>query len=217
MPLPFGDHLQTASNNAAGCRAVRGCERLREPLIPLNTGHDKMDARKLPQYVLAVAVFGAIGGSLIMAAPPPRDNVAKDNAVAPGATIPLRIGNSIPLSVRSNGVEWRGNTYHVVNLSSIQFELDKQTSRLKAEIKAAVMQFNNMDYDVSAAVFDAEGRLLGVARARCEVGRFWSVNVVTGNDTLSLDFGVSLDYVRAASFMVCVSNRKALTPDEWQK
>jgi hypothetical protein len=176
---------------------------------------ENMRVSKLLKYVLAVAALATIGGSLIMAAPQPRRNARKDQAAAPGPTIPLRIGPSIPLAVRSNGVEWRGDTYHIVSLSSIRFDLDKPTGRLKAEIKAAVMQFNNMDYDVSAAVFDAEGRLLGVARANCEVGRFWSVKVFTGNDTLSLDFGVSLDYERAASFMVCVSNRKVVTPDKW--
>ena len=38
-----------------------------------------------------------------------------------------------------------------------------------------------------------------------------------GAETISLDFGVSLDYVHAAAFMVSISKRKVLTPDDWQK
>ena len=35
--------------------------------------------------------------------------------------------------------------------------------------------------------------------------------------SIRLDFGVSLDYTRTASFAVSISNRKVLTPDEWEE
>jgi hypothetical protein len=35
--------------------------------------------------------------------------------------------------------------------------------------------------------------------------------------TITLDFGVSLNYARATAFAVSISNRKVMTPDEWQK
>ena len=110
-----------------------------------------------------------------------------------------------------------GNTYNLVSLSSIRFELDKQTSRLKADVEACEFYFDNVDYDVSAAVFDATGKLLGTARARCTLVRMWLGKVVSGADTLGLDFGVSLDYAQATTFMLSISKRKVLTPDDWQK
>jgi hypothetical protein len=45
----------------------------------------------------------------------------------------------------------------------------------------------------------------------------WAGGVETMAQTITLDFGVSLDYARAVAFVVSISNRKVLTPDEWQK
>lgn len=130
--------------------------------------------------------------------------------------IPWKLGSSIPLAVQSAGVAWRGDTYHLVRLGSITFDLDKNAC-LKADIQAGVTEFDNIDYDISGAVFDAAGQLLGSARAQCKVQRMWAGEVEVSAQTIRLDFGVSLDYTRAASFMVSVSNRKVLTPDEWEK
>ena len=78
-------------------------------------------------------------------------------------------------------------------------------------------EFDNVDYDISAAVFDAAGQMLGSARAQCKVQRMWAGNVCRTGRTITLDFGISSDYTRAAAFAVSVSNRKVLTPDDWQK
>jgi hypothetical protein len=128
--------------------------------------------------------------------------------------VPLKLGSSIPLAVRSAGVAWKGNTVHLVRLGSITFDLDKNDC-LKADIQAGVTEFDNVDYDISAAVFDAAGQMLGTARAQCKVQRMWAGEVEVSAQTIRLDFGVSLDYTRAAAFAVSVSNRKVLTPDEW--
>jgi len=88
---------------------------------------------------------------------------------------------------------------------------------LKADIQAGVTGFDDVDYDISGAVFDAAGQMLGTARAQCKVKRMWAGNVFMSPQTIRLDFGVSLDYTRAAAFAVSVSNRKVLTPDEWEK
>jgi hypothetical protein len=130
--------------------------------------------------------------------------------------LPLRMEALIPLSVQSAGVAWKGNTFQLVRLGSIKFELDTNDS-LKADIQAGVTGFDNVDYDVSGAVFDAAGQLLGSARAQCKVQRMWAGDVEVTAQTIRLDFGVSLDYARAASFMVSVSKRKVLTPDEWEE
>jgi len=94
--------------------------------------------------------------------------------------------------------------------------MDK-SNRLTAELQGGVTMFDDVDYDVSGAVFDAAGQLLGSARAQCKVQRAWAGKVAMKAQAVSLDFGVSLDYARAAAFAVCISNRKVLTPDDWQK
>jgi hypothetical protein len=164
-----------------------------------------------------VAISSLAVGSLIIAAPTPSENGMKKQGASARSALPLRFGRSIPLAIQSSGVEWRGNTYHLVGLGSIQFELDKQTGRLKADVKTGVTSFDDVDYDVGAAVFDAAGKLLGTARGKCSVRREWAGRVMMGAETVSLDFGVSLDYANAATFMVSISKRKVLTPTDWQK
>jgi hypothetical protein len=149
-------------------------------------------------------------------AAPPQDK-QDDGAGSSGSTIPLKLEHSIPLAVQSAGVEWRGGVYRLVELRSIRFELNQRTARLKAEIKAGVRTFDNVDYDVSVAVFDATGKLLGADRAVCSVPRIMHGRSTVLDRTINLDFGVSLDYSRAAAFMVGVSKRKVLTPDDWHK
>jgi hypothetical protein len=130
--------------------------------------------------------------------------------------VPLKLGSSIPLAVQSPGVAWKGNTFHLVRLGSITFDLDKNAC-LKADIQAGLTEFDDVDYDISGAVFDAAGQMLGTARAQCKVNRMWAGNGERTGRTIRLDFGVSLDYTRAAAFAVSVSNRKVLTPDQWEK
>jgi hypothetical protein len=166
--------------------------------------------------IIALGLFAIVGNSLI-AVPAPSPNETKKPEASPALTIPFNLGRPISLAVQSAGVEWRGNTYHLVGLGSIQFELDKQTSHLKADIKAGITGFDNVDYDVSVAVFDAAGKLLGAARSRCDVRTMWAGTVAIGAETISMDFGVSLDYAQAATFMVSISNRKVLTPEQWPK
>jgi hypothetical protein len=86
--------------------------------------------------------------------------------------VPLRLGSSIPLAVQSAGVAWKGSTFHLVRLGSITFDLD-QNDCLKADIQAGLTGFDNVDYDISGAVFDAAGQMLGSARAPCKVQRLW--------------------------------------------
>jgi hypothetical protein len=129
----------------------------------------------------------------------------------------LRFGTAIPVTVQSEGVEWKGFTYHLVELGSVQFNLDKKTAHLTAEIRAGLTSFDDVDYDVSAAVFDAAGQMLGAARTICHVDRLWLGKVLRTSQTITLDFGRSLDYPGATGFMLTVSKRKVLTPDDWQK
>jgi len=130
--------------------------------------------------------------------------------------IPLKFGTSIPLSIQSDGVEWKGHVYHLLGLGSIQFALEKGSDHLTAEIKAGATSFDDVNYDISGAVFNAAGRMLGAARAQCHVERLWLGHVLMSSQTITLDFGRSLDYPNATAFMLTVSKRKVLTPDDWQ-
>ena len=132
-------------------------------------------------------------------------------------SLPLVLDQRIPVSVSSHAVEWRSNTYHLVRLSSIQFKLDQPSGHLEAEVQADVTTFDNVNYDISAAVFDASGTLLGTARTECTVECTWLGKVLLTQEKLALDFGNSLDYADATSFMVSISRRHVLTPDQWQK
>jgi len=90
------------------------------------------------------------------------------NAPPPGAVtnlVPLKLGSSIPLAVQSPGVAWKGNTFQLVRLNSIRFDLAKNDV-LNADIQAGLTEFDDVDYDVSGAVFDAAGQMLGTARAQ---------------------------------------------------
>jgi hypothetical protein len=162
--------------------------------------------------VIALAI-SAIGGSAIAQQQSPETTKAPR---AVGKTIPLEYRRPIPLSVESAGVQWRGQDYHLVSLRSIQFHWDLYNSRLRAEVKADVRTFANAEYDVSAAVFDASGQLLGAARGRCDVPCIIEGKSTIFSKVVNLDFGVSFDYSRAASFMISISRRKVLTPDEWK-
>jgi len=168
------------------------------------------------RHLLAMCVLSALAtcGLLGMAANEPGQTERR--AVAVPNIEPLTLGASIPLSVQSAGVTWKGDTFHLVHLGSIKFDLDK-SDRLTADIQAGVTEFDNVDYDISAAVFDGAGQMLGSARAQCKVQRMWAGNVAQSARTITLDFGISSDYTRAAAFAVSVSNRKVLTPDDWEK
>jgi hypothetical protein len=169
-------------------------------------------------HISRLAVLLAVAG--IFNLPPwrliaePSSNVAPTGAIR--NLIPLKWGSSIPLAFQSADVKWKGNTLHLVGFNAITFDLD-QSDRLKAELQGGVTGFDNVDYDISGAVFDAAGQLLGSARAQCKVQRLWAGDVFTMAQTITLDFGVSLDYARAAAFAVSISNRKVLTLDDCQK
>lgn len=162
--------------------------------------------------VLGIGIGLAIVGT--QAQPQNQKTIQSSNAEH---LISFQLGTSVPLDIESEGVEWKGYAYHLVKLGSMRFNLDGKTDHLTAEIQAGVTTFDNVDYDVSAAVFDSERRMLGVARAECHVQREWLGRVLTTSQSIALDFGRSLDYPSATAFMLTVSKRKVLTPDDWQK
>jgi hypothetical protein len=171
--------------------------------------------RKINLTLVAVAAIASL--TLVFAALGQPKSKSTSVETPSASSLPLELDRKIPLSVNSHGVEWRSNTYHLVGLSSIQFTLDKPTGHLQGEIQAGLTTFDDVNYDISAAVFDASGTLLGTARTECKVERTWLGKVLLTQAKLALDFGNSLDYADANSFMINISRRDVLTPDQWKK
>ena len=152
--------------------------------------------------IMFLAVATAAGLALVFTAQGQSKGKSQKADASRAGLLPLELGRKIPLNTESHPVQWRTNTYHLVRLGSIQFELDKDSSRLQAQIQASTTSFDNVDYDISAAVFDASGALLGTGRADCNVQRVWLGALLTSVPKLTLDFGTSLDYGSASSFMI---------------
>ncbi len=172
--------------------------------------------RGLLALALAAASMLAFAGTLTGTSHVEAQTQRESPPVAAVRPIPLVWGEAVPVALQSDGVEWRSNVFHLVQIGSARFELDK-SDRLKAELKVGVTTFDDVDYDIGGAVFDTAGKLLGVATAPCKVERLWLGVVMQSGRTITLDFGVSLDYTNASSFLLSVSKRKVLTPDFWQK
>jgi hypothetical protein len=140
---------------------------------------------------------------------------AENEPLAPILT-PLAFNKPIKLDVKSHGVEWRGNTYQLVKLHQVEFRLDVRP-HLTALVKGAQLTFDDVDYDVHAAVFGEHGVLLGTARGLVSVARLWAGKPALTEVELKLDFGLSEAYPQAKSFCLAITRRKVLTPDDWAK
>ena len=125
----------------------------------------------------------------------------------------LLLNEPVRLRTRSRGVEWNARTYHLVSLKEVVFRSDLQ-SRLTARVSAEIQSLDEVDYDVHAAVYDAEGNLLGTARAPCAVPFALMKHVPGSKQEILLDFGISRKYKDAARFAFAISDRQVLTPDE---
>jgi hypothetical protein len=123
----------------------------------------------------------------------------------------LNWGQPIEVRARSNPIKSDGHDIYIVHVGKATFDLGGD-SRLTARLRAGVVQMARVDYWISAAVFDAEGRLLGAASHKEEVQRIMLGRVVTAFREISLDFGISKGYARAAFATIAVSERDLPDP-----
>lgn len=149
-------------------------------------------------------------------APGARKSVAAALAPVPGAWEVLLAGKAIPIRVTSAPVRWKGNDYRLVRIGEATFS-QSPLGRVTAMLSAGVLTFDNVEYEVHAALFDEAGKLLGTAHTLCPVTRIWVGVAGTVSTTLALDFGISKAYDRARWFTVSVTERDVLTPDQWPK
>jgi hypothetical protein len=160
----------------------------------------------------ALASLAGAAGSLA-AAPVLADD---EKPPVPGAYPFFSTGKEISVNLASKPVSWKGSDYTLVHIGKARFFISS-LGRLTGILNGAVTTFDSVDYDVHAAVFDAQARLLGTARAVCSVERVWLGAVGTSPVELRLDFGVSEAFKRGEWFTLGITERKVLTPDDWAK
>ena len=141
---------------------------------------------------------------------------AENEPALPAGQVPFALNKLIRVDVKSHGIEWRGHTYHLVKLFQAEFRLDVRP-HLTAAVKGSMITFDDVDYDVHAAVFGEGGALLGTARGLVSVARLWAGRPAVTEIELKLDFGLSEAYPQAKSFTLAITRRKVLTPDDWAK
>ena len=91
----------------------------------------------------------------------------------PSLSMKLEVGEKQAIELTTEPVTWRKHPVHLARFHSIQFSLDPEKHALKADLQGAVVTFDQVDYELSGAVFGADGKLLGAARAFCKVPRRW--------------------------------------------
>src|ERR1035438_2982742 len=99
-----------------------------------------------PTKRTALAATAVLAAGILSSLPWRLTAQPSSNAPPTGAVtniIILKLGSSIPLAVRSVGVTWKGNTFHLVGLGSIRFDLD-ESDRLTAEIQGGVTMFDDV-------------------------------------------------------------------------
>lgn len=119
---------------------------------------------------------------------------------------PLKWGQATEVGARSNPIKGGKHDIHIITIQSAKFDLDSD-SRLTVTLRAMIVQHAQVDYWISAAVFDAEGRLLGAASHKEAVRRVMLGRVGMTTRDIALDFGLSNGYGRAAFATVAVGER----------
>jgi hypothetical protein len=145
-----------------------------------------------------------------------RESEAEEKPPIPGAWEVVLTSRELPIQAESAPVRWKGQEYRLVRLGEARF-FQSPRGRVTAELKGGTLTFDDVEYEVHAALFDAAGKLLGTAHTLCPVSRIWLGKPALTSTTLSLDFGISKAYARAEWFTVSITERDVLTPDQWQK
>lgn len=174
-----------------------------------------MTVRTRISFGIAVLLAGTLAAGFSV---PGRAGDASNAVVVRPAAGPmaLKLNEPARIAVKSKGVVWKGNTFHLLSLHEAEFQLGARP-HLKGRIKGSTVTFDDVDYEVHAAVFGKEGELLGTAKALQPVERVWLGKPLTSPAELTLDFGISEAYRNATTFSIAISDRKVLTPDQWAK
>jgi hypothetical protein len=111
------------------------------------------------------------------------------------------------------GVRW-GYMYKMKDIEpELKLEI-RQGPFLRATLSAAVVQYSGVDYQISGAVFDASGKLLGVASAVEKVQYIRLGYMPTIFRKIELEFGASQAYRHAAFAVFSVSDPAVPKPPD---
>lgn len=168
-----------------------------------------MDRRKFAFTSVSACTTAAIGTQLLA------NDTSSDDAHSAPNPVPFKAGTPVKLDLQSAPVMWRDSPVHLLTLNHITFSLHQEGRSLIAKVNGSIQTFDNVEYDISVAVFGGKGDLLGSSRAVCKVPRHWAGRCGMQQTSLTLDFGISNDFPQARSFLACISNRDVLTPDQW--
>ncbi len=115
------------------------------------------------------------------------------------------------LDAQSTEVVDGDSKFNIIRLGICRLKLDDH-GHLTASVKAAVTQYAKVDYWISLAVFDEEGRFLGSAahKEAIEYIRFGAIPTLLPE--LSFDFGISKAYKSIACLAVAISDRDVPKP-----
>jgi hypothetical protein len=128
----------------------------------------------------------------------------------PGA-IKVELGKEFMIGVQSTPVKVNESNIHLVLVGKGTFRLDHE-SRLTAELNAGVAQYVKVDYWISAAVFDAAGKLRGTAGHKESVEYVRIGRWPTVAREIMLDFGISNAFKDIAIVVVAISDRDVRKP-----
>lgn len=130
---------------------------------------------------------------------------------APTGLIEVSLNREFPLVVQSVPVVHDGNRIVLVTLENCTLSLDTE-NRLRARVRANVLQYANVDYWISLAVFDKQSAFLGAAthKETIQYIRLGATPMVFRE--LEFDFGISNNYAGVARMAAAISVRDVAKP-----
>jgi hypothetical protein len=123
----------------------------------------------------------------------------------------LKMGHPLEILARSNPVKGKDRDAYVITIEKVTFDVAGD-SRLTAKLFTMIVQMAQVDYWISAAVYDAKGKLHGAASHMEAVKRVMLGRVVMATRDITLDFGISKGFARAAFATVVVGERDVPIP-----
>jgi hypothetical protein len=176
-------------------------------LSPITLAASKQKEHAMNRRHALAGLAGAAGGALLSGG---AARAEQPKAPIPGA-IKLSLGDEVTIGAQSSPIKLDKTDLHILSVGKGTFRLDKE-SRLTAKLKAAVAQYAKIEYWLSAAVFDAAGKLLGTAAHKEAVDYVRLGAMPTMFRDIPLDFGISTTFKNAAFVVVAISDRDVPKP-----
>jgi len=157
---------------------------------------------------LLTAIAGSTAGISVLG----QSVLAEESAPMLPDTYKVTPNSETEMAAQSTAVVDNDSTFNLIRLGTCSLKLDDQ-GRLTASLKAAVMQYANVDYWISLAVFDDKLRLLGAATHKEAIQYIIRRSFIqTVFPELKFDFGISKTYKSVARLAVAISDSEVPKP-----